>query len=300
MANLFERLKEKSILLCDGAMGTMLMEKGLILGDCPEKINLENIDLLKDIANRYIQAGADIIETNTFGGSSLKLAQYGLDDKIEEINKNAVKAVKQVITDDTILAASCGPTGRMLQPYGDTDPDDVFDSFQKQIKTLINSGVDAIIIETMIDLNEAVLAIKATRSISSSIPIIVSMTFNDTDNGFFTIMGDSIEMVSNRLEDSGADIIGSNCGNGVDNMIKIASEFKKYSKLPIIIQSNAGLPIIENDQTVFPETSEYMTEKSIELLELGVDIIGGCCGTTPEYISSFRRIIDNHLKTELS
>jgi 5-methyltetrahydrofolate--homocysteine methyltransferase len=295
VSDLNKIFKDKSVLLCDGAMGTMLMEKGLKPGECPEKINLDNVELLEEIADSYINAGADIIETNSFGGSSLKLAQYSLDSKMEEINKNAVKAVKKVANDKAIIAASCGPTGCMLQPYGDTDPEIVFNSFQKQIKVLIDSGADAILIETMTDLEEAVLAIKAAKSISSSIPVLCSMTFDDTGKGFFSIMGVSIQMAARRLEDSGADIIGSNCGNGIDNMIKIAAEFKKLSNLPIIVQSNAGLPIIENDKAVYPESPSYMAEQSIKLLQLGVNIIGGCCGTTPEHISSIRKEIDHHL-----
>jgi 5-methyltetrahydrofolate--homocysteine methyltransferase len=273
------------------------MDKGLQSGKCPEKINLDNIDWLKEIAYDYIQAGADIIETNSFGGSSLKLAQYSLDDKMEEINRNAVMAVKQVIGDKAILAVSCGPTGCILQPYGDTDPDIVFDSFQKQIKVLIDTGADAIIIETMTDLEEATLAIKAAKSVASTIPIIASMTFDKTDNGFFTIMGVSIEMTAKRFEECGADIIGSNCGNGIENMIKIAAEFKNHSNLPIIIQSNAGLPIIKNGQTIYSESPSYMADQSKKLFEIGVSIIGGCCGTTPEHISSIRKEIDFHLSS---
>lgn len=295
MADLLKKLKEKTVLLCDGAMGTLLLERGLKLGECLELTNLNNIVCLKDIANKYIQAGADIITTNSFGGSSLKLARYALDDKMEEINRKAVMAVKQVITGDTIIAASCGPTACTLKPYGETEPDMVYESFQKQISVLIDSGADAILIETMTDLTEATLAVKAAKSISSSIPVMATITFNKTDIGYRTIMGDTIESAAKTLEECGADIIGSNCGNGIEMMIEIGEQFKKHSSLPLIIQSNAGLPVIENGQAVYSESSIYMAEQTKKLLELGVNIIGGCCGTTPEHIALFRKEIDNYL-----
>nr|MBC8384240.1 homocysteine S-methyltransferase family protein [Candidatus Cloacimonadota bacterium] len=149
-------------------------------------------------------------------------------------------------------------------------------------------------IETMIDLNEAVLALEATRSINREIPIITTMTFNETPRGFFTIMGNDIATVSKKLIENGADIIGSNCGNGIENMIKIAREFKKISSLPIIIQSNAGLPEIKNGTIIYSETPDFFGEKTNELIELGVSIIGGCCGTTPEHIQAIRRTVDSY------
>jgi len=291
MINL-ERIKKGEILVGDGAMGTMLFQKGLKQGEPPESICLKNPEILKEIAKVYFDAGADIIETNTFGGSPLKLADYGLQDKTEEINKIAVERVRKIVGKKAYISGSVGPSGKMLKPFGEIDPEDIYQSFRRQIKVLIESGIDIICIETMIDLNEAILALKATRSISKEIPIITTMTFNETPRGFFTIMGNDIKTVSEKLEENGADIIGSNCGNGIENMIKIAREFKKFSKLPIIIQSNAGLPELKNGKIFYSETPEFFAEKTTDLIDAGVSIIGGCCGTTPEHIRAIRKVID--------
>lgn len=292
MRNLLDRIQSGEILLADGAMGTMLMQEGLKAGQCPEMINLEKPQILEDIARLYLEAGADIIQTNTFGASPLKLAQYSLDDKTEEINVIAVRASRHAAGTKAYVSASCGPCGRLLKPYGDTDPEEAYDCFERQIQALIAAGVDMICIETMTDLTEAVLAIRAAKSVSQSTPVAATMTFDPTPNGFFTIMGVGIEQAAKGLADAGADIVGSNCGNGIENMIKIAEEFKRHTSLPVIIQSNAGLPVMKGETSVYTETPEFMAGGCKELVEMGVNIIGGCCGTTPEHISSFRKVID--------
>lgn len=294
MIPFLKRIIDGEILLGDGALGTMLIERGLRAGECPEIWNIEKPEILKDIASLYLDAGADIITANTFGGHPLKLEQYALHNKTEIINKAGVKAIKNVVKDEAYLAASCGPCGKLLKPYGDTDPDEIFDGFKRQIAAIIEEGVDIIYFETMIDLAEAVLGIKAAKSIAPEIPVCATMTFDLTPRGFFTVMGNSIENTAKELEGAGADVIGSNCGNGIDNMVKIAEELKKHSGLPLLIQSNAGLPVIKGDAIEYPETPEYMGERVATMLDIGVDIIGGCCGTTPEHIALFRNIIDSN------
>jgi len=291
MKSLLERLSNHEILLADGAMGTMLFERGLQPGDCPERINLDKPEILEEIAGLYHNAGADIIQTNTFGASPLKLAQYSLDNKTEEINIAAVRAVRRAIGKSAYISGSCGPCGKLLKPYGDTDPETVAEGFARQMKALIDEGVDLICIETMTDLAEAKIAIKAARAVSPSIPIAATMTFDSTPRGFFTIMGTTIEQAVRELIEAGADIIGSNCGNGIENMIKIASEFRKYTNQPLLIQSNAGLPELQGDKPFYPETPDFMAKKSRELLEPRINIIGGCCGTTPEHIAALRKVI---------
>jgi 5-methyltetrahydrofolate--homocysteine methyltransferase len=278
-------------------MGTLLMRGGLKAGECPEMINIEKPQILEMIARLYLEAGADIIQTNTFGGSPLKLAQYSLDDKTEEINTAAVIAARGVARDGVYITASCGPCGRLLKPYGDTDPEKIYKGFERQIGALVNAGVDLICIETMTDLKEAALAIKAAKSVSQTIPVAATMTFDPTPNGFFTIMGTGIEQAATGLADAGADIIGSNCGNGIENMIMIAEEFKKSTSFPVMIQSNAGLPVMKDDNPVYPETPEFMAERCEKLLKIGVNIIGGCCGTTPDHIAAFRKVIDDFNKS---
>ncbi len=294
MKDLLERIKN-GVLVADGAMGTMLMACGLKPGDVPESFNLTQPEILEKIASLYLDAGAEIIQTNTFGASPLKLSFYSLDDKTEEINRNAVLAVRKAVGERAYISASCGPSGRLLKPYGDTEPEDVYSSFERQLKTLINSGVDIICVETMTDLTEATLAIKAAKTVSPSTPVMATMTFDPTPRGFYTVMGINIEQAAKGLETAGADIIGSNCGNGIENMIKIAMEFRQKSMLPLIIQSNAGLPVIKRNTTIYPETPEFMAEKAKELVSIGVSIIGGCCGTTPEHIRALCEMVDRRI-----
>ena len=170
---------------------------------------------------------------------------------------------------------------------------EILKSFKDQIKTAVDEGVDIICIETMTDLSEAKLAIEAVKSLSKSIPIISTMTLDPTPNGFYTIMGVNVEQACLELVKAGADIIGSNCGNGIEKMIDIAREYGKYSSLPLIIQSNAGLPEIIDNKAVYHETPHFMAKKTMELLKIGVAIVGGCCGTTPEHISAMREVLDS-------
>jgi 5-methyltetrahydrofolate--homocysteine methyltransferase len=293
MKELLERLADDEILVCDGAMGTMLMERGLETGQAPEYLNLDRVDVLEEIAREYLNAGADIIQTNTFGGSRLKLSQFSLEAKVADINRSAVLAVKKAVGDQVYISGSCGPTGQFLKPYGDIEPKQMVEVFEEQIRALVDGGVDVICVETMIDLQEATYAIKGARRVSSSIPVLATMTFDFTPKGFFTVMGVGIEEAAKGLEIAGADVIGSNCGNGIENMILIAREFKKYTKLPVLIQSNAGKPKLINDQVVYPETPEFMAEKAVQLISLGVEIIGGCCGTTPAHIRALRELVDS-------
>jgi 5-methyltetrahydrofolate--homocysteine methyltransferase len=293
MENLLKRLKDGEILVADGALGTMLMDFGLKPGEPPESFNLTNIKALEEIASFYLDAGADMIQTNTFGASPLRLSVYSLEDKTEEINRNAVMAVRKVVRERAYISGSCGPVGKLLKPYGEVEPEQIYCSFERQIKSLIRAGVDIICIETMTDLKEATLAIQAAKTISPKTPAIASMTFDPTPRGFYTIMGVTIEQAAQGLEKAGADIIGSNCGNGIENMIKIGKEFRKYSSLPLIIQSNAGIPRMQGDKLIYPETPEFMAEKAKELVLSGVSIIGGCCGTTPEHIKALSKMVDS-------
>lgn len=294
MTNFFGKLSKEKVLVSDGAIGSLLFEKGLNPGDCPERFNLERPEILAEIALSYLQAGADIIQTNTFGASPLKLSDYDLEDKTEEINKKAVEIVKQVVDSKALVSGSVGPAGKMLLPYGDIEPVAMKENYKRQIGTLIESGVDLLCIETMTDLNEAVIAIQSARELSQDIPIISTMTFDVLPQGCVTIMGNKISEVCAKLEEAGANVIGSNCGNGTDNMVTIAKEFIANSQLPIIIQSNAGIPTIIDDQVIYQETPEEFADFTKILLELGVSIIGGCCGTTPNHIRAIRQTVDAH------
>jgi 5-methyltetrahydrofolate--homocysteine methyltransferase len=293
MQAILKRIKQGETLVADGAMGSILMAraKDIIKGTCPEFLNLSRTYILEDIAKLYLEAGADIIQTNTFGGSPLKLSDYDLQDKTEEINRAAIEAVKKVVDGKAYVSASCGPSGKMLIPLGKISIEEMEDNFSRQAKVMIESGADIICVETMTDIKEATIAIRAIKAISPQMPVMATMTYDLTPRGFFTMMGVTIEKAAKELEAAGADIIGSNCGNGIENMIKIAKQYKTFTTLPIIIQSNAGLPEIQGDETVYPETPDFMAEMSKQLKEAGVSIIGGCCGTTPQHITAIAQAV---------
>jgi 5-methyltetrahydrofolate--homocysteine methyltransferase len=295
MQPFLKRIIDGEVLLGDGALGTMLIQRGLKSGECPEIWNIEKPALLGEIASLYLDAGSDIISSNTFGGHPLKLEQYALHDKTEKINRAGIRAIRDAVKGRAYLAASCGPSGKLLKPYGDTDPEEISEGYKRQVNALVEEGIDIIYFETMIDLSEAILGLKAAKSIAPEIPVCATMTFDLTPRGFFTVMGNSIEQVVRELESAGADVIGSNCGNGIDNMVKIAEEFKEHSRLPVLIQSNAGLPTVKGELLEYPETPEFMAERVKMMLDISVNIIGGCCGTTPQHIALFRATIDNYV-----
>jgi 5-methyltetrahydrofolate--homocysteine methyltransferase len=293
MENILERLRQGDVIVGDGALGTMLMQRGLKHGDPPEAFNLSKPQVLEEIASLYLDAGAEIVTTNTFGASPLRLQQFFLDKETETINRNAVEAVRRAVQDRAYVSGSVGPSARILKPLGDTEPEEVFSSFQRQIRALLAAGIDLVCIETMMDAAEAVLAIKAARSLDPKVPVMATMTFSKTPRGFLTLMGTSLENASAELEKAGADIVGSNCGDGMGKMVEIARELRKHARVPVAIQGNAGLPVTEGTSLVYPETPEFVAEKAAEILQMGVQIIGGCCGTRPEHIKAIRKVVDS-------
>ncbi|HLB01440.1 MAG TPA: homocysteine S-methyltransferase family protein, partial [Bacteroidota bacterium] len=278
MKPILERLRSGEILVADGAMGTMLFRRGLRPGDCPESFNLTHPEMLEEIAALYLGAGADIIQTNTFGGSPLKLSHYGLQTQTAQINRIAVSCVKKAAGGRAYVSGSCGPSGEMLKPYGTLEEETMSKSFREQVSALAGAGVDLLCVETMTDLREASLAVRAAKSVSPSTPVMATMTFDRIPKGYYTIMGVGIEQAIEGLSGAGADIVGSNCGHGIDTMIGIARHMRKLTGLPIVIQSNAGLPEPKGDDVIYPESPSYFAEKTIELIEAGVSIVGGCCG----------------------
>ncbi len=292
MTDLLSRLRAGEALVADGAMGTLLFDRGLPPGECPESLNLAHPEILEEVARLYLDAGADLVQTNTFGGSPLSLARYGLDGQTGAINAAAVAAVRRVVGTRAYVSGSCGPSGRTLLPYGDTSPEDAYASFERQVRALIEAGVDVLCIETMTDLREAQLAVRAARAVSGAIPIMATMTFDATPRGFFTIMGTDIRAAAAGLAEAGANIVGSNCGNGSEHMVAIAREFRARTELPLLIQANAGLPQMAGERVVYAETPAFMAEYATALVDLGVSIVGGCCGTTPDHIRAIRDAVD--------
>ena len=291
MKDLRTRLAAGDVLVGDGAWGTLLMAHGVGPGEAPESLNLTQAGVIEEIASLYVEAGADLITTNTFGGSPARLRQFGLDAQTEAVNRAAVEAVRRAAGGRAYASASVGPSGHLMKPYGDADPVDIGAGYERQIRALAEAGADLVCIETMTDLAEAVLAVRAAKSVAPDLPVIVTMTFETTRRGFFTVMGVSIEQAVRGLSEAGADILGSNCGNGSVTMVAIAREFRALTGLPIAIQPNAGLPEPLDGSLVYPETPEFMAGQARELLAAGVAIIGGCCGTTPAHVRALRGIV---------
>jgi 5-methyltetrahydrofolate--homocysteine methyltransferase len=289
---LLERLAAGDALVGDGAWGTQLMARGLRPGECPERFNLEHPEVLATIAGLYLEAGADLLTTNTFGGSPLRLAQHGLDELVDEVNLRAVEALRRVAGDRALVSGSVGPCARILAPYGDADPGEVGAGFERQARALAAAGADLLCVETMTDVEEAVLAVQAAKRAAPRLPVIATMTFDPTPRGFYTVMGNRLEECVRRLEGAGADVVGSNCGHGMGQMVEIAAELVRHATRPVAIQANAGLPVHQGGAVVYPETPERFGEGTRQLLDLGVRVVGGCCGTGPEHVRAIRQAVD--------
>lgn len=285
----------------DGAMGTMLQAAGLEEGYCPELFNVEKPNVVKDIHGNYLQHGADIITTNTFGACSLKLEDYGLQDRVAEINTAAVKVAKEAIAmykPEARVAGSMGPTGRFLQPLGNMSFDSIYESYREQADALIEAGVDFIIIETIIDVQEMRAALlasldarEAAGKTKDQVQIICQFSFSEDGR---TITGTPPEVATTIVEAIGADIIGINCSLGPEQIEPLIKKIASVTNLPISCQPNAGMPQLINKQTVFPLSAEDMGPLMIPIADAGASYLGGCCGTTPAHIQSIANAIKNH------
>lgn len=288
-----EAIKQGKVFVSDGAWGTFLQKKGLKSGECPESWNLTHPNDVMDIAKSYIDAGADMIETNSFGGTSFKLGLYGLADKVHEINQAAAEISRKAAGPDKYVLGSIGPTGKILMT-GEVSPDELYNAFKEQAIALEKGGVNAIVIETMTDIEEAKIAVLACAE-NTKCEIICTMTFDKSgENSFHTMMGISPTQMVEELIESGVSIIGANCGNGIKDMIGIVNEFRSASKeIPLLIHANAGAPIYKDGETFFPESPDQMAAYVNQLISAGANIIGGCCGTTPEHIRKIAEIVKN-------
>ncbi len=291
MASLIEILKLKNHLLADGAWGTMLQDAGLMPGECPEEWNLSQKEAVLKIARAYADLGVDLLGTNSFGGNRFKLESFGLQNQVYEINKAAAEISKEAIKLGQVVGGSIGPTGKILM-MGDVTEDELYQAFSEQAVALRDGGADVIIIETMSALDESLAAIRAVKE-NTDLEIISSFTFEKTPVGEFrTMMGTGpIEMVSEAIK-AGADIVGTNCGNGLENMIPIVNEIhSSFPDIPILVNANAGIPQLQNGKTVFPESPEEMAGYIPKLLDAGANIVGGCCGTTPDHILKIKKML---------
>ncbi len=282
-AALLERLQRGGLMISDGATGTFLQQHGLEPGGCPEEFNASHPEVVREMARQYFEAGSDMALTNSFGGSVFMQKKYGYADRVVEFNRLAAEHAGSQAPPGRFVVGSVGPTGEFLEPLGPVSETEMYDAFVEQVKALEAGGTDGVVIETMTAVEEATLAVRAARE-NTSLVVMATMVFDKGPRGFFTMMGVTPEQAVHAMQDAGAHVVGSNCGNGIDNMVDIARRMRAATDGFLLIHSNAGIPAMQNGQIIYPETPEYMTERFRELADLGVNIIGGCCGTGPEHI----------------
>ena len=284
----FLELLKKRVVLFDGAMGTSLIAGGMAAGDCPEEWNLSHGDVIAGVHQAYARAGADVLQTNTLGGTPMKLKAAGLADRAQRINAQAVRLARQACPDHCYVAGDIGPTGQFLPPVGNRTPEELRDTFREQALALADEGVDLFIIETFYDLQEILLAVEAVRSVSDR-PVAATLSFEKKPRGFFTMMGDTPEDCARRLIAAGADVVGTNCNLGSAEMAEFAPLWRRAAEGPVLIQPNAGQPQVVDGLLVYQQKAETFAEDIVTIARSGIDTVGGCCGTTPEFIERIRR-----------
>jgi 5-methyltetrahydrofolate--homocysteine methyltransferase len=292
MGKIIDKLGVKGFLVSDGAWGTFLYQKGLGVSEAPESWNLDFPEKVLEIARSYVEAGSDLILTNSFGGSPFKLEGYGLKERTYELNRAAAEISRKAAGQRVFVMGSIGPTGKMIM-MGDVTPEELEQGFALQARGLADGGVDGFVVETMSDLQEAEAAIRAVKSVSG-LEVACTFTFSRTRTGEFrTMMGTGVAEYLAMVKELGVDIVGANCGNGTAGMIEIVREIRELdSQLPVLVHANAGLPVYLEGKTVFPETPGEMAAQVRDLRAAGANIIGGCCGTTPEHIRFMRDYLE--------
>ncbi|MCX7918128.1 MAG: homocysteine S-methyltransferase family protein [bacterium] len=292
--DMLTRIQQGEILICDGAMGTMLLQAGLQPGHCAELWNIDRPEDVAEIHKEYFEVGCDMVITNTFGGTRFKLKKFNQENLVMKLNQAGAQIARAVA--DTYphryVLGDIGPTGEFLQPLGELTYEELYTAFKEQAVALVAGGVDAIIIETMSAIEEAVCAVRAVKE-NTKMPVIATMTFNPAGaQGFRTMFGVSPQQAAEQLAAAGADIIGTNCGGvRVEQMADIICEMRKYTAKPLIAEPNAGLPKLIDGKTVYDESPEYMASLAPKLVNAGANIIGGCCGTTPTHLKAIAKAI---------
>ena len=279
-------------LLGDGAMGTMLQDLGNSEGGAPELWNVEHVDVVEGVLEGYASSGSRLLTTNTFGGTRARLQMHGLEDRVEELNQAAAALARRVADrhPGVFVLGDIGPSGELMEPMGDLTVDSAAEMFGEQIRGLVAGGVDGILIETMSDLSEVEAAVTAARKEAPGLPVFATLSF---DTNLRTMMGVSPAMAVQAMSDMGVDVIGANCGRGLDEMRIIAAQLAEAGagRVRLIVQSNAGLPKLQGDTFVFDGTPEEMAAYAVEMRDLGFAVIGACCGSSPAHIAAMREAL---------
>jgi len=290
MSKLLERLAAGEILISDGATGTYLQQNGLEPGGCPEEFNDSHPDVVRQMAANYFDAGSDMVETNSFGGSRYMLKKYDHGERVEEFNRKGAELAREAAPEGRFVLGSIGPTGEFLEPNGTATEDEMLEVFSEQARGLAAGSVDAFCIETMSDMAEISLAIRAAKE-TTGLPVIATLTYDRGPRGYFTMMGITPENGAAQLAEAGADVVGSNCGIAIEDMIEIIRKMRSATDRPILTHVNAGIPKIENGEIVYPDTPDHMAGQMPQLVEAGANVVGGCCGTGPGHVSAFVRAL---------
>jgi len=283
---LFEQLLAHKPVVTDGAWGTEMQARGLPIGGCPDAWNLTNPERVEEVARAYVEAGSRVILTNTFGANRFTLERHGLAARVLEVNRAGAAISKRAANGRAKVFASIGPTGRMLA-MGEVTREELRSAFRDQAAALAEGGADALVVETMTDLDEARLALDAAKS--TGLPVVVSMVFGVGGKADRTIMGITPEQAACELEECGADAIGANCGIGADAMMPLCERFWMATDLPIWIKPNAGLPEVVDGKAVYQTSPAEFTHAALALVRAGASFIGGCCGTSPALIASLSK-----------
>lgn len=284
-------LEHRAVLVADGAWGTELMRGGLPPGEAPEGWNLANPDAVAAVPRAYSSAGADIVLTNSFGGTRFKLGRAGLREGVFEINRRAAAISKRAVGGDALVFGSVGPTGELMAPLGTVGEAEMVEAFAEQIRGLVEGGADGIVVESMTDLNEAVCGVEAAND-NSNLPVAATMTFDHGPAGYATMMGVKPEQAAEELSKLSVAAVGSNCGIGMESMVEIIALMQKATHLPLWAKANAGVPQLVAGRTVFREGPEQTAQYVQAIVEAGARVVGGCCGTTPRHIAAIRQEVD--------
>lgn len=280
---------KNNLVLFDGAMGTQLYNKGVFINSCYDELNLSRPKLIQEIHEDYIEAGADVIETNTFGANRLKLQKHGLEDKVHAINLAGAQIARQAAGEDRYVAGSIGPLPERLEPWGPLSEEEAREIFTEQIEALIEGGADLIIFETFSDLHLMQQAIQSVKD-KFDIPIIAQMTIGNDGNSLF---GTPPEMFASKMQQWGADVIGINCSVGPKPMLDALEKMSEVTDLPISIMPNAGIPTNVEGRNIYLSTADYFAEYTRRFIQAGAAVIGGCCGTDPTFIREMRKSIQS-------
>lgn len=277
-------LNEQPVLI-DGAWATELQQHGLQIGASPEIFNLENPDRVQAVAQSYVDAGSRIVTTNTFGGTTYSLERHGLADRVEEINRIGVECSKRAAGNRALVFASMGPSGKRLM-QGEVTEIELFNAFSIQAQALAAAGADGLVLETMYDLEEAKVALKAAKE--TGLPVCACMVYDARSGMTRTLTGTTVEQATKALTEAGADLIGANCGQGIEGFVNLAAKMKAHTHLPLWIKANAGLPKMINGHARYQTTAKDFAHYAPALLKAGTHFIGGCCGTNPDFIRALK------------